>query len=53
MKSNSEYIADHVRDLNELKLRKEMLNKEIYDIDTEIAEINKFIEELNEVENEN
>ena len=50
MKTNKEYIADHERDKNELILKRERLNFEIFDIDEEIKEIDKFIEELNEGE---
>ena len=50
MKTNKEYIADHERDKNELILKRERLNFGIFDIDEEIREIDKFIEELNEGE---
>ena len=52
MKTNKDYIAGHQRDLDELIIRKEKLEFEIYDIDTEIAETNQFIREL-EGENDN
>jgi len=50
LKTNKEYIADHLRDRNELIIKRERLNFEIFDIDEEIKEIDKFIEELNEGE---
>ena len=48
LKTNKEYIADHERDKNELIVKREQLKFEIFDIDAELAEINKFIEELQE-----
>jgi len=48
MKTNKEYIVDHLRDRNELIIKRELLNFEIFDIDEEIKEIDKFIDELNE-----
>lgn len=48
MKSNREYIEGHERDLNELKIKREILHKQIFDVDMEIEQVEKFIEELEE-----